>query len=210
MRTFALEPRLSPSQERSRETVEGILEAAAALLDEVGVEGFNTNRLAEFAGVRVRTIYRYFPNKLSVISVLAARMTEEWNRWFEDAEQLADPDCQWREVWCDYIDGFVTGIRALPGAAAVRRAMHAIPELRDIDQKDNAQLAERLAKILRVRNPQQAPEESEAAARALLESAVAIVDVALLESGQRAESLIEALKEMHLAYLSNHFEGAPQ
>ena len=47
-----LEPRSLPVQERSRETVNQILETAAELVDEVGVVGFTTNLLAERAGGR--------------------------------------------------------------------------------------------------------------------------------------------------------------
>ena len=47
-----------------------ILETAAELVDEVGVVGFTTNLLAERAGIRVRTIYRYFPSKLGVLNAL--------------------------------------------------------------------------------------------------------------------------------------------
>ena len=60
-----------PSQVRSRATVEIILEAAAQLLESVGEDGFNTNALAERAGVSIGTLYRYFPDKQSIIAALA-------------------------------------------------------------------------------------------------------------------------------------------
>ncbi len=47
-----LEPRSHPVQERSRKTVNRILETAAELVDEVGVVGFTTNLLAEQADIR--------------------------------------------------------------------------------------------------------------------------------------------------------------
>lgn len=41
-----LAPRLRPVQQRAKDTVEWILDAAAALLEERGYEGFNTNLVA--------------------------------------------------------------------------------------------------------------------------------------------------------------------
>jgi AcrR family transcriptional regulator len=58
-------------QQRAKETVDQIPDNAASLLQEVGVEEFNTNLIAERAGVAVRSVYRYYPNKLAVIVALA-------------------------------------------------------------------------------------------------------------------------------------------
>ena len=77
-------PRALPVQNRARETVLRILECAAALIDEVGIEGFNTNLLAERASVRVRTIYRYYPTKLAILTEVLFRLNETLNdvkRW---------------------------------------------------------------------------------------------------------------------------------
>ena len=60
-----------PSQMRSRATLDIILEAAAQLLESAGERGFNTNALAERAGVSIGTLYRYFPDKQSIIAALA-------------------------------------------------------------------------------------------------------------------------------------------
>ncbi|MES3030745.1 MAG: TetR/AcrR family transcriptional regulator [Pseudomonadota bacterium] len=63
--------RKTPTQPRSRATLDVILEAAAQLLESVGEPGFNTNALAERAGVSIGTLYRYFPDKRSIINALA-------------------------------------------------------------------------------------------------------------------------------------------
>lgn len=63
--------RKRPTQPRSRATIDVILEAAAQLLESAGESGFNTNALAERAGVSIGTLYRYFPDKRSIITALA-------------------------------------------------------------------------------------------------------------------------------------------
>ncbi|AGP36514.1 TetR/AcrR family transcriptional regulator [Sorangium cellulosum] len=193
-----LAPRREPEQERARQTRQRLLEAAAALLAEVGVEGFNTNLLAERAGVRVRSVYRYFPNKLAVIVALAEAMVAEWGAWFDEVDDLADPRSDWRAIWGRLIDAYVRGIRALPGGTAVRRVMHAVPELRAIDQRDNADLARRVAHNLARRAAR--PDASAAVlSRVLLETAASVIDLSLSLPAEESREAVEQLKRMHLA-----------
>ena len=72
-----------PSQARSRATLDIILEAAAQLLESVGEGGFNTNALAERAGVSIGTLYRYFPDKQSIIAALARQEKAAFERAVE-------------------------------------------------------------------------------------------------------------------------------
>ena len=62
--------RKSPRQARSRATVQAILEAAARVFVEDGLEGATTNRIAVVAGVSVGSLYQYFPNKESLVQAL--------------------------------------------------------------------------------------------------------------------------------------------
>ena len=68
--------RKTPRQQRAQNSMDVVLEAAAQLLETGGEAGFNTNALAERAGVSIGTVYRYFPDKQSILRALAARETE--------------------------------------------------------------------------------------------------------------------------------------
>ncbi len=59
-----------PRQARSRQTVEAIVEAAARILAAYGWAGFNTNRIAEAAGVSIGSLYQYFPDKQSLVDAI--------------------------------------------------------------------------------------------------------------------------------------------
>lgn len=61
-----------PKQDRSKATVAAILEAAARILAERGWAGFNTNVIAERAGVSIGSLYEYFPNKQALIDEIAS------------------------------------------------------------------------------------------------------------------------------------------
>lgn len=53
--------------------VETIVEAAARILETRGLAGFNTNAVAERAGVSVGSLYQYFPNKEALVAAVSAR-----------------------------------------------------------------------------------------------------------------------------------------
>ena len=77
-KTDQLTPRRRPSQERSRERVERILDATAALLgDDMPADQITTAAIAEAAGVPIGSVYQYFPNKLAVLAELARRVMEQ-------------------------------------------------------------------------------------------------------------------------------------
>ncbi len=196
------ELRVRPQQARALATVEHILDTAALLLDEVGVDGFNTNLLAERAEIRVRTVYRYFPNKTSVILALAERGLREWDSWFLSELSQLEGSADWRANLERVIRELQHRIQEIPGNAAIRRAMRAVPELYALDQRDNEQLAEAYGQALRRLAPKISPLRSRRAARCLIESTGAILDVALEQTAASARGLVDELVEMQLAYLS--------
>lgn len=82
-------PRKLPEQDRSRATVEAIVDAAARVLVKHGYDAFTTNRVAEKAGVSVGSLYQYFPNKDALLSELMRRHVEEIERGVEGMAELA-------------------------------------------------------------------------------------------------------------------------
>jgi AcrR family transcriptional regulator len=70
-------PRKLPKQDRSRITVEAILEATTHILTEEGYERASTNRIAERAGISIGSLYQYFPNKESLIAALMEQHSNE-------------------------------------------------------------------------------------------------------------------------------------
>ncbi len=65
-----LGPRKQAVQERSRETVEAVLEGAAQVFERIGFSAATTERIAERAGVSVGTLYQYWPNKDAIAVAL--------------------------------------------------------------------------------------------------------------------------------------------
>jgi AcrR family transcriptional regulator len=193
-----LDPRILPSQARAKATVARILQTAALLLEEVGIDGFNTNLLAERAGVRVRSVYRYFPNKLAVIRALAERNAQKTAELFRALPPLDDRRSI-DEVVDATLSAFVAIARELPGRSAVRRAMQATPELRAFEREVNDALARQLAATMSPRSTRP-PAELAVVARTLIEAAGAILDLALVDDVARADQYLAELRVLLTAY----------
>ncbi len=68
-------PRRRAKQQRARETVETVVEAAARVLVREGYARATTNRIAEAAGVSVGSVYQYFADKDEIFDALLRRET---------------------------------------------------------------------------------------------------------------------------------------
>jgi AcrR family transcriptional regulator len=68
--------RNEPMQARSTARLAALLDAAAAVVAEIGYERLTTAMVAEGAGASIGTVYRYFPDRIAVLQSLAARNEE--------------------------------------------------------------------------------------------------------------------------------------
>jgi len=86
-------PRKAASQERSRATVDALVEATARILVRHGFDKASTNRIAEVAGVSVGSLYQYFPSKEALVAAVIERHQQEIMQTVrgELAEVLAQP-----------------------------------------------------------------------------------------------------------------------
>ena len=86
-------PRKRPVQKRSRATVEAVLAAAAHILEERGMTGFNTNAVAARAGVSIGSLYQYFPSKDAVLLALMERNMAQCFQSLAEAIDRAPGEC---------------------------------------------------------------------------------------------------------------------
>lgn len=119
-------PRKHASQDRSRATVEALIEATARLLVKDGFDKASTNRIAEKAGVSVGSLYQYFPGKEALVAAVLERHSRELMEVVRRA--LAE-------------------VAALPMERAVRRLVAAAVEAHRIDPKLHRVLAEQIPRM---------------------------------------------------------------
>lgn len=195
--------RTQPQQARSRATFERILEAAAELLEEVGLEGFNTNLLAERAGVGSRALYRYFPNKFAVLVALAERFSALEPLWIGDLKALSGTS-DWRLAVDAAIDGYYQTAAVRPGYAALRAASVMLPELRTLDAALSQALEKELAVGLRGLGVSIDDAHLDALCCTIVQSANQVLDTAIRTRGPQADLMVRELKVMIVALLERY------
>jgi AcrR family transcriptional regulator len=111
--------RNEPVQARSSARLTGLLDAAAAIIDEIGFERLTTAMVAERAGASIGTVYRYFPDRIAVVEALAARCIQRLIDRIDTAVaegELAD----WHDAVQVAIDVDASMYRSEPGFRAIR------------------------------------------------------------------------------------------
>jgi AcrR family transcriptional regulator len=124
-------PRKHASQERSRATVDALVEATARILVRVGFDRASTNRIAEAAGVSVGSLYQYYPSKEALVAAVIDRHNQATMRVVRDAlAEVADQ----------------------PVAQAVRRLVAVAIEAHRVDPALHRVLTEQIPRTGRLEN----------------------------------------------------------
>jgi AcrR family transcriptional regulator len=198
MRT--LTRRAIPTQARSTVTVEKILTAATKVLAERGLQGLNTNAVAESAQINVATLYHYFPDKVAIMAELFIRDQAQRSEYLV-ARFTELPDVVDIDTWTtDLINSIMDLRRANPETNILRQACRTVPELLALEESDTAQISDTLARALRLRFPMLSVSRSGFAARALVESVAVMLDRASSDE-MSSSGLIREIITMVTAYL---------
>jgi AcrR family transcriptional regulator len=182
--------------------MERLLQVSAELLEEVGVNGFNTNLLSERAGIAVRAIYRYFPNKWAILVAMAERTGALERAWIGDLRKQSHDD--WRAGVDRAIDGYYEAARLHRGYAALRAASLASPELRAVDERYSRELQQDLAAGLRHLGVAIGDDQLWAPCLVIIESSNRVLDIALQSEPGAASLLVAALKRMLVGLLGSY------
>lgn len=111
--------RNEPVQARSAARLTALLDAAAAIVDEIGFERLTTAMVAERAGASIGTVYRYFPDRIAVLQALAARNLERvLTGVVNEVENPEHPD--WQTALAAGFGVFVDAFRSEPGFRSLR------------------------------------------------------------------------------------------
>lgn len=111
--------RNEPVQARSTARLSALLDAAAAVIDDIGYERLTTAMVAEKAGASIGTVYRYFPDRIAVLQSLSARNLSEFtSRGLAGASSVEVTG--WPAVVKAAVDGIAAFFRSEPGFRSLR------------------------------------------------------------------------------------------
>lgn len=132
-----------PAQERSRERVARILDAASHEFAERGVEAATIESIAERAETSVGSIYQFFPNKLAIYEAVGDRYLEEVRTLFAVLVSGDAPSVSWRQMIDATIDAFAELHRTSVTFRAIWSNIFYSRRFLDAGQAMNRELAER-------------------------------------------------------------------
>jgi len=136
--------RLAPSQRRSRERYERILEAAAAVLVDQGGDAFRMSDVVERSGVPFGSLYQYFPDKTALIGTLAERYNETGRACVAAALAEVKTAKDLHPALCRIVDEYFAFFLEEPVTHHIWAATQANPVLQRLDAED----MEALSKLL--------------------------------------------------------------
>ena len=142
-------PRKNASQERSRATVDALVESTARILVREGFDKASTNRIAEVAGVSVGSLYQYFPGKEALVAAVIERHQQEIMQT---------------------VRGELAEIVTLPLEQGVRRLVAAAVKAHRVDPKLHRVLAEQIPRVGKLENVETFNRENFVLFRSYLES----------------------------------------
>lgn len=159
-RKLQTNPRKLASQERSRSTVDALLEATARVLLNEGYDRASTNRIAEVAGVSIGSLYQYFPSKEALVAAVIDRHTQQVSQVTRKA---------------------VVKMAASPIEVAAREFVSLGIEGHRVNPKLHAVLSEQIPRVGRLENIETNLREGHALVRGYLEAHRDEIDVADLD-----------------------------
>jgi AcrR family transcriptional regulator len=141
-------PRSRPQQARSRDKLGRILTATAELLEELSYEDLGTRLIAERAGISVGSLYRFFPDKDSIVRALLLGWLEDFTDILDRAgsgEIPARPGLFIEQI----VDAYAEFFRREPGFRNAFYCAQRSRELEEAQRRNDNDLAARLHDLLR-------------------------------------------------------------
>lgn len=182
--------------------MEQLLDAAEALVAEVGVEGASVQAIAQRAGASMGSLYHFFHGKDALILALAERCMHrvtEVNRQAVSPEMLAMP---LEKVFERVVVGQVELMRQLPAFDSLHEAMLAMPAGRDMAQRMERVLVEQVEVFLAARYPAMPEPKRQAAARYSVATVHAVMDVEGTVTQAEHDAMLQELQIAMVRYFS--------
>jgi AcrR family transcriptional regulator len=194
--------RTEPVQQRSAQRVTHLLDTAALLIDEEGIDALTTSEVAARSDSSVGVVYRYFPNIQSLLRALAARNLSRFTEAIYDL--LGSDSVQWLQTVDIAIDTFIEFNRSEPGFRALRFGDIIADRFLDPEVSNNGVFARALVGLLAEKYGFTPNEKLLFDVEVAIEVADALLQRAFLLDRQGDEKFIDAARIISNQYLRDH------
>lgn len=195
--------RRAPSQKRSRERVERVLEVASAKIAEAGSDALKMSEVASEAGISIGSLYQYFPDKAAIIRTLAERYNalcraaiEEGLTPVEDLESLCT-------AFDSLAEAYYHLFLAEPVIRDIWSGAQADGRLRDMELEHSRVIGKMMSKKLLRLFPKAEKEEVEARALLVMHLGEATMRLAVSVKRKEGDRLVAAYKAMAIREFSD-------
>lgn len=197
--------RRQPKQQRSKERVEKILDAAAAIFDEVGYDAATTHLIAAKAGTAIGSLYQFFPDKAAIFNAMELRHVERVKLMWAQLITPAIVELPLRQM----IHTVVTAVAALfeqPVSRVVFVQFYTARQIfQSIDESMTQEAINFMASLLKGRNPALSEMQCSLLAEVCVHSGNAVMLAALRNgSPQHHQQLTRQIEELLVSYLEPH------
>jgi AcrR family transcriptional regulator len=194
--------RTEPVQQRSAQRVAHLLDTAAMLIDELGIDALTTSDVAARGDSSVGVVYRYFPNIQSLLRSLAARNLSRFTETIYDL--LSGDSFEWRQTVDIAIDTFIEFNRAEPGFRALRFGDIIDDRFLEPEFSNNGVFARALVGLLAEKYEFTPDEKILFDVEVAIEVADALLQRAFLLDKQGDQRFIDAARMISNQYLRDH------
>jgi AcrR family transcriptional regulator len=193
-------------QERSAARVQRMLDAAAALLDEVGYEATTTSAIAARAGVSVGSLYQFFPDRRAVLQALALRSFSRFSAGLTE-RMTASPLHRWQDAVELVVDVYVAFSQTEPAAQVLSFGGPVDRHMLDAEDDNNGVVAEALGDVLRLAVPGVAMDaQLRLALRVAVEAADRVLELAFRRSPEGDPEIVAEAKRLLTSYLAGYLD----
>lgn len=194
--------RRQPKQERGKERVEKILDAAAAVFDEVGYEAATTHQIAAKAGTAIGSLYQFFADKAAIFNAMELRHIERVKLFWAHNNTPEIVQLPLREM----IHSLVMAALKLFEQPVSRVVFVQFYTSRDmfqaIDDSMTQEAIDFLASLLHQRNSLLEPSQCSLLAEVCVHSSNAVILTALRSSDQDHRQLLtQQIEDLMMSYL---------
>ena len=195
-----------PAQERSKERVARILDAAAHEFAERGVEAATIESIAERAETSVGSIYQFFPNKLAIYEAIGATYLEEVRALFAVVVRADALDLPWRQIISATIDAFAELHRSSITFRAIWSNITYSRRFFSAGQALNAELAERAEQVFGRMAKRVPPAKRKLLAIVTIETMSAMLLLSADRPRAAANALLDEAKMLIQRYLEPYLD----
>jgi len=190
--------RKQPTQQRSRERVERMLEAASALISEKGSDALKMSEVAERAGVPIGSLYQFFPDKSAIILTLAERYNAIGRECIGEALAGVQDMAGLESAFTELVDIYYGMFLAEPVMRDIWSGTQADKALRENELADSRIIGGMLADVLIRLNPEGDREEIATTAFLIMSLGEATMRLAISVGRDEGQAIVNAYKRMVL------------